>query len=120
MRRYASQSPCTPGGTPVYVVEEGACIASLSELTPGAPDDADGVRELDPRTDLANHSPTGFSWGYRGSGPAQLALAICADMLDDKRALRVYQDVKEEVVAARPDHERLLAGSDEVWAVVRA
>lgn len=23
-----------------------------------------------------NHSPSGFSWGYGGSGPAQLALAI--------------------------------------------
>ncbi|GAJ01677.1 unnamed protein product, partial [marine sediment metagenome] len=22
-----------------------------------------------------NHSPDGFSWGYEGSGPAQLALA---------------------------------------------
>ena len=27
------------------------------------------------RLDLFNHSPTGFSWGYGGSGPAQLALA---------------------------------------------
>ena len=23
-----------------------------------------------------NHSPDGFNWGYGGSGPAQLALAI--------------------------------------------
>ena len=27
---------------------------------------------LDPRFDLAMHSPTGFAWGYGGSGPAQL------------------------------------------------
>lgn len=26
--------------------------------------------------DEVNHSPTGFEWGYRGSGPAQLAYAI--------------------------------------------
>lgn len=26
-----------------------------------------------------NHSPTGFEWGYGGSGPAQLALAILLD-----------------------------------------
>lgn len=25
---------------------------------------------------LANHSPTGFEWGYLGSGPSQLSLAI--------------------------------------------
>lgn len=34
--------------------------------------------ELDPAPSLAvrNHSPTGFSWGYHGSGPKQLALAL--------------------------------------------
>ena len=32
-------------------------------------------RRLNPRLDLWNHSPTGFEWGYSGSGPAQLALA---------------------------------------------
>src|SRR5467141_965015 len=26
-----------------------------------------------------NHSPTGFAWGYGGSGPAQLALALLID-----------------------------------------
>src|SRR5262249_40617485 len=31
------------------------------------------------RTEIRNHSPTGFEWGYGGSGPAQLALAIIAD-----------------------------------------
>ena len=36
-------------------------------------------RPLNPRLDLWNHSPTGFEWGYGGSGPAQLALAILAD-----------------------------------------
>ncbi|HXR05085.1 MAG TPA: DUF6166 domain-containing protein [Verrucomicrobiae bacterium] len=36
---------------------------------------------LNPRLDLYNHSPTGFEWGYGGSGPAQLALAILADHL---------------------------------------
>ena len=40
----------------------------------------DGISwPLDPRYDLQNHSPTGFAWGYAGSGPSQLALAILAD-----------------------------------------
>jgi hypothetical protein len=44
-------------------------------------------RDLDPRHDSRNHSPTGFEWGYSGSGPAQLALALAADVLgDDERA----------------------------------
>jgi len=36
-------------------------------------------KDLNPRSDLMNHSPDGFNWGYGGSGPAQLALAILAD-----------------------------------------
>jgi hypothetical protein len=38
-------------------------------------------RNLNPRFDLFNHSPDGFEYGYGGSGPAQLALAILADHL---------------------------------------
>lgn len=59
-----------------------------------------GERPLPDRRDLYNHSPDGFEWGYGGSGPSQLALAICADALDDdNRAFRVYQDFKREIVA---------------------
>ena len=62
------------------------------------------VRELDPAFDLANHSPTGFSWGYCGSGPAQLALAILADVFRPRReyARRFYQEFKRRVIAALP------------------
>jgi hypothetical protein len=55
---------------------------------------------LDPRLDLCCHSPNGFEWGYAGSGPAQLALAILADHLGDpSEALAYYQDFKFAVVA---------------------
>src|SRR5262245_1194599 len=37
------------------------------------------TRDLPARLDLRSHSPTGFEWGYGGSGPAQLALALLAD-----------------------------------------
>jgi len=57
-------------------------------------------RPLNPRLDLWNHSPTGFEWGYGGSGPAQLALAILADHLgDNDEALNLYQEFKRNVVA---------------------
>jgi len=60
---------------------------------------ADG-NPLNPRLDLWNHSPTGFEWGYGGSGPAQLALALLAHCLnDDARAVRLHQEFKQEVVA---------------------
>lgn len=62
------------------------------------------------RLDLANHSPTGFEWGYAGSGPAQLALAILADCLDDDaQALSLYQRFKSQVVATKP--------RDEGWSI---
>ena len=62
----------------------------------------DGI-PLEPRLDLYNHSPDGFEWGYGGSGPAQLALAILANHLgDDGQALALYQSFKWEVVTKLP------------------
>ena len=61
--------------------------------------------ELPARFDLRNHSPDGFEWGYSGSGPAQLALAIVADATgDNDQAQLLYQDFKDAVVA-HLDHD---------------
>jgi len=75
------------------------------------------------RLDLENHSPTGLEWGYGGSGPAQLALAILADVLkapvrknrhtwhsdadDDPRtiAIRLHQDFKWKFIAGLKRNE---------------
>lgn len=58
--------------------------------------------ELDPRLDLVNHSSTGFEYGYAGSGPAQLALAIMAHYLRcDKDALCYYQSFKHDMIEGR-------------------
>jgi hypothetical protein len=58
------------------------------------------------RLDLVNHSPTGFEWGYGGSGPAQLALAILADYLkDDVRAVQLHQSFKWACIARLPQNE---------------
>ena len=57
------------------------------------------------RLDIVNHSPTGPEWGYDGSGPAQLALAILMDFFgDDKRQMveEVYQSFKRDVIAKLP------------------
>lgn len=55
--------------------------------------------EIDLRCDLANHSPTGFEVGYEGSGPAQTALAVLADAVDDETALEHYQSFKRDVIS---------------------
>jgi Family of unknown function (DUF6166) len=56
---------------------------------------------------IVNHSPTGFCWGYAGSGPAQLALAMLLDYFkgDRVRALSLYQDFKFKVIARLPMDE---------------
>ena len=70
-------------------------------------------RRLNPRLDLWNHSPSGFEWGYGGSGPAQLALAILADHLgDDQEALNLYQRFKWAVIAELPRHQWTLTSRD--------
>ena len=75
-------------------------------------------RPLNPRLDLWNHSPTGFEWGYGGSGPAQLALAILADHLDDDdEAVRLHQDFKRDVVAGLNSRQWTLT-SDQIQRVV--
>jgi len=49
------------------------------------------------------HSPTGFNWGYGGSGPAQLALAIMLEIFDDETAKLNYQDFKFKHVGSWPN-----------------
>ena len=83
MRHYVGER--TPEGCTVEVIDR---------------DNANGGYQLNARFDLANKSPTGFEFGYSGSGPAQLALDLLADALgDDERALRHYQKFKVKVIA---------------------
>lgn len=60
---------------------------------------------LDPCLDVVNHSPTGFAWGYGGSGPSQLALAIMVHEFgrDLSKHPQHYQDFKWAFVARFPD-----------------
>lgn len=59
---------------------------------------------LEPRYSqaLRNHSPDGFAWGYPGSGPAQLALAILLRYIPANIAQEHYQDFKREYLVALP------------------
>lgn len=44
----------------------------------------DGGLDREPLNHLVLHSPDGFEWGYQGSGPADLALAILADFFGEQ------------------------------------
>ena len=73
---------------------------------------------LNARLDIYAHSPTGFEWGYGGSGPAQLALAILAHEYGQQVAQNWYQDFKWAVVA-RFGHEWTLTSAD-IEGAIRA
>ena len=80
----------------VHYEGEGAGVGEVYVVT-------DTRREPLPlRLDLRNHSPTGFAWGYGGSGPAQLALALLANTVGDEEALAWYQPFKWRMVATLP------------------
>lgn len=79
-------------------------------------------RPLNHRLDLRSHSPTGLEWGYGGSGPAQLALAIlCEHFKDepgaDESASELYQEFKFRVVAGLP-HDGWTLNSEEINAAL--
>ena len=54
---------------------------------------------------VRNHSPDGFSWGYGGSGPAQLALAILLEYMSKEDACNYYYDFKWRFVAQLPNSD---------------
>ena len=60
---------------------------------------------------LQCHSPTGINWGFTGSGPAQLALALLLEVTDRETALRHYMRFRDGVIA------RIATGS---WAATTA
>ncbi|CAB1129528.1 protein of unknown function [Candidatus Hydrogenisulfobacillus filiaventi] len=70
-----------------------------------------------PLRHVGNHSPSGFEWGYGGSGPADLARSLLADATgDDDLAGWMEQDFKWGVVARLPHDEWELPQADVlVW-----
>lgn len=55
-----------------------------------------------PSLKICDHSPDGFNWGYGGSGPSQLAFAICMEFLPVEQVWGVYQDYKWNYIATLP------------------
>jgi hypothetical protein len=59
------------------------------------------------------HSPSGLSWGYAGSGPADLARSILWDFLGNEPAPWLYQAFKFAFVAKWPqDGNWVLTGEE--------
>lgn len=67
----------------------------------------DGVpRSLPSRLDLRDYSGSGLEWGYGADGPAQLALAVLADVTgSDDYAVRHFHWFRLEVISELPWQE---------------
>ena len=77
--------------------------------------DKDSSHPLSPRLDLREHSTT-LEWGYGMGGPAQLALAILADVTgSDDYAERHHHWFKLEIVSKLPWNGWEIPESN-VWA----
>jgi hypothetical protein len=65
------------------------------------------------RCDIVNHSPSGFAWGYSGSGPAQLAVAILADYFGCAHAaVALHQQFKFATTAGITEKHWTMTDSD--------
>lgn len=61
---------------------------------------------------IVYHSPSGFEWGYGGSGPADLALNILAVFVPDKYAMQYHQAFKWAFIAPMPHEGGIIYASD--------
>lgn len=73
--------------------------------------------ELAMRRDLACPPASAFEWGRYDAGSAQLALALCADVLGDEHGEAVCHKFKGSVVLGFPRPGfAITAGAIEAWA----
>lgn len=76
---------------------------------------------LEPRNDLVDHSPDGLSWGYSGSGAAQLAVAILMEIFNDwVRVQPIYQRFMDCFVAKIPQNTNWTADGSDLMAMALA
>jgi hypothetical protein len=61
-----------------------------------------GAEVARPLSHRVRHSPTGFEWGYEGSGPADTARSILAEHLGAMPHPSVYQAFKRLIVSVMP------------------
>jgi hypothetical protein len=97
----------------------------------------DPLRPPQELTHIPFHSPDGFEWGYAGSGPADLALAILADHFGEgtepvlaalrslwaprSKAAALHQDFKREFVTRlNRDEWRLDSEAIDAWLATSA
>ena len=74
-----------------------------------------------PLKHVAKHSPTGLSWGYGGSGPADTALSILTDMFGGNKELAevFYFEFTWEFVTSWGNEWKITSEEINEWLKVR-
>lgn len=62
----------------------------------------DKVLTVEESLKIHNHADE-FNWHYGGSGPGQLALAVCIELFGPDKARAVYMEFKWRVIAPLPE-----------------
>lgn len=79
------------------------------------------IRLVEPRSDLADQSPDGLSWGYFGSAASQLSIAILMEVLDDwPRVQKVYDQFTQRFVARLPQDRNWMVEGAIILRIVRS
>jgi hypothetical protein len=70
---------------------------------------------------IINHSPDGFNWGYGGSAPAQLSLAILLEFgVKPDKALQLHHDFKASFIEGLPQGRNFQLPIERVQAYLKA
>jgi len=70
-----------------------------------------------PLTHHICHSPTGFNWGYGGSGPADLARSILWDYLGEEPTPELYQEFKNTFVTGWKERWQITSTEIKIWII---
>lgn len=99
-RWYEGLSPYATGGRGQVLVHEGPRTLGTLEHR------------------LVRHSPDGFSWGYGGSGPSELALNLVYDATGEEPEPALYQAFKTRFVRQWPTDAGWQITQDTILAFV--
>jgi hypothetical protein len=73
------------------------------------------ARGQEPLYHAVEHSPTGLSWGYSGSGPTDLARSLLFDRLGYVPQPRIVFALRDEIVARLPESFVLTYAHVDAW-----
>jgi hypothetical protein len=102
-----------------YLINRHGKENEIGKVTLRSIDPVTGItKEITPEASLKvrNHSPDGFEFGYGGSGPAQLALAILLDFIGKPPSTGCYQAFKFSYISSIGHPGGMIHGDDiMVW-----